>query len=100
MRKILILVIIICSNILQGQNLVPNPSFEEFDHCPIGVPDLNGNLKDWLSFRGTPDYFNKCSTIEGIYNSWGYQLPHTGLGYADVGVYQSGLPNSQEQIGV
>ncbi len=51
-------------NILNAQNLVPNPSFEEYSDCP---EDINYNKKklipeDWFSpTGGTADYYNSCS---------------------------------------
>ncbi len=100
MKKIIIFASLILQGILHAQNLVPNPSFEEYEHCPTGVPDLDGNLKYWKSFRGTPDYFNKCSGIIGFHNPWGYQQAHTGRGYVGLGGYQGTILNLREHLGV
>lgn len=88
------------SAMLQAQNLVPNPSFEDTLGCPQGVPDLDGTCKFWESWRGTPDYFNNCSNNEGFYNSWGYQVAHTGQAYIGLLSYQITSPNWREQIGI
>ena len=82
-----------------SQNLVLNPSFEDTLGCPEGVPDLDGICKDWVTFRGSPDYFNTCSSNEGFYNTWGYQPAHIGQAYAGFGVYQITISNEREHIG-
>lgn len=76
-----------------AQNLVPNPSFEEYLDCPEFF-DSAIPFHDWVAnwtvpTWGTPDYFNECSIIEPINsgvdvpsNCIGYQLAHTGQGYA------------------
>jgi hypothetical protein len=55
-------------------NLVPNPSFEEYDLCP----DEQGQVyraKYWNSFGNSPDYFNSCSPL------WEYSTPNNLIGY-------------------
>lgn len=78
-------------------NLVPNSSFEEFINCP-GLEDSSrfiNYMPPWFSPNyGTPDFLNSCnnSTIPVIgvpYNGGGYQLAHTGNGYADFAWEQS-----------
>jgi len=76
-----------------GQNLVPNPSFEEFTDCPYGPGWTDGLLIDWNSWRYTPDYFNVCSNDMQSYagvpaNLLGIQTPITGDGYS--GLYTFG----------
>lgn len=48
---------------LIGQNLVPNPSFEEYSSCPSN--DGQSYFADWWSKYSntfsTPDYYNVCS---------------------------------------
>jgi hypothetical protein len=86
-----------------GQNLVPNPSFEEYTECPEGYPDLDGNLNDWMSFRGSPDYFHNCSSLNGYQNNWGFQQPHSGAAYAGVITYSATgamPPLSREHLGI
>jgi hypothetical protein len=95
---LLLLAIAFCG---RGQvNLVPNPSFEDTLGCPNGVPDLDGVCKNWVTFRGSPDYFNTCSSDKGFYNSFGYQPAHTGKAYAGLGEYQVTISNAREHIGV
>jgi len=102
MKKVIIIsFLFFIAFVLKAQiNLVPNPSFEDTLGCPNGVPDLDGVCKNWVTFRGTPDYFNTCSNNEGFYNSWGYQQAHTGNAYAGILEYASYDYNWKEQLGV
>lgn len=87
----------------EGQNLVPNPSFEDTLGCPEGYPDLDGKCSEWMSFRGTPDYFHNCSPMNGYNNWWGYQEPHSGESYAGIITYSvSGAmpPLEREYLGI
>jgi outer membrane protein OmpA-like peptidoglycan-associated protein len=69
------------------QNLVRNPSFEEYNHLPAYIGDAPGSIKDW-SFAGeggSGDYFHtnaigmKCRTTG---NYFGSETPHSGIAYA------------------
>lgn len=74
-----------------AQNLVPNPSFEEYSDCPTKPAQLN-ELLYWFNpavhpgLGGTPDYFNVCaspsSNVDVPNNFGGYQLAHSGMGYS------------------
>jgi hypothetical protein len=99
-KRYCLFILLLTCKICNAQNLVPNPSFEDTLGCPFGVPDLEGKCQYWHSFRGTPDYFNTCSSNEAFSNSWGYQAAHTGQAYAGFGTYQVTVPNSAEQLGV
>lgn len=91
-----------------GQNLVPNPSFEEFFDCP----STNSNMvdcKDWANSGAsntTPDYFNVCGANGlGIPNiDFGFQYAHRGDGMSGVITYvweqSPGWPDYREFIGV
>ena len=64
------------------QNLVPNPSFESYTACPSTLDQLNYSV-GWASYRGSPDFYNTCSTALGIpSNGLGYQPAATGNAYA------------------
>jgi hypothetical protein len=75
-----------------GQNLVPNPSFEEYDYCPpsqgqiyVATPWFDPVSPDTNDLQGGADYFNVCGTgIESQVpeSSFGFQYPHTGNSYA------------------
>ncbi len=100
LRKIAVVVITFNFSLLNAQNLVPNPSFEEYTSCPIGVPDLEGKCNNWTSFRGTPDYFNNCSYEIGFNNPFGYQVARSGTAYVGFGNFQKTITNLREQVGV
>lgn len=74
-----------------SQNLVLNPSFEEYFDCPKGFSFFHRNVKHWsIPNNGTTDYYNSCSDQMGNNNFFGTQKPKTGEGYAGIYVYQSG----------
>jgi hypothetical protein len=65
-------------------NLVLNPSFEDFSTCPtINTPFLTDF---WFSPNiATPNYFNACSIDMGVpSNIVGYQLARNGIGYGGI----------------
>ena len=79
-----------------GQNLVPNPGFEEYFGCPNGSNQLD-RCKSWKRIGGgTPDFFNACAVNPwepDVPNTWnGYQNSHSGDGMA-------GFYASQRQYG-
>lgn len=83
-----------------AQNLVPNPSFEEYIDCPWSCCDLDLNCVNWYSFSETPDYFNSCSeyTAGVPFNPWGHQFAITGNAYAALVTYSSIAENIREYI--
>jgi outer membrane protein OmpA-like peptidoglycan-associated protein len=77
---------------LLGQNLVPNPSFEELSRCPHSFStDKNDFIvPGWESpSNGTPDHFHGCSWGEADvpFNWAGSANAHTGKGYAGIYVW-------------
>ena len=50
----------------------------------------------WTNTISVPNYYNVCSQIVGYYNIRGYQLPRTGVAYADFSSYYE--PNPNERI--
>ena len=80
-----VLAVILQINNANAQNLVPNPSFEEYDYC---WPEIGAIMKDWDSYSGSPDYFHVCVNSQfGVpNNSFGYQEPVSG-GAAYCGIY-------------
>jgi len=100
MRKlILIILFIITQGITSGQNLVPNPSFEEYSECPFQNGQLPFALPwftDLYHFGPLPsgingsssEYFNMCdSTTGGTAHIYLIQKPRTGYGMAAFGTY-------------
>ncbi len=77
---ILILHFAFCISVF-SQNLVPNPSFEEYSNCPNDDFMLPN---DWYTCSLTPDYCNACDTTNGCgvpANGFGYQEAADGKGY-------------------
>jgi hypothetical protein len=104
--KIMIFVLILRMFSLIGfaQNIVSNPSFEQYTICPDGnneVPYCIG----WYNFGKSPDYSNSCSSIIGPpYNmGTGFQYAHTGIGMVGLITYQwqfgPDWPNYREFVG-
>lgn len=74
------------------ENMVYNPSFEEYSICPqridaIGI--MEGVDAWWQPTRGSSDYFNPCGGRECLTprNKMGNQPPHSGEAYC--GIYCS-----------
>ncbi len=84
------------------QNLVPNPSFENFDTLPCSANWGGGGCPiNWNTpSQGSPDYFNHYSNQLPYYgvplNSIGFQYAKSGVAYAGIFAYevdiQSQLP--------
>jgi len=91
------------SAILNSQNLVPNPSFEEYYECPDGIIQTN-KIKDWIININSADYFNSCANSQsGVsvpQNSFGYQIPATGNAYCGLYVYaETQIGDVREYLG-
>ncbi|MBI4929553.1 MAG: T9SS type A sorting domain-containing protein [Bacteroidetes bacterium] len=110
--KKLLYIFLFFSYSLFGQNLVPNPSFEQFDTCPNNIAQLNHaipwfNPSDNQNISGSSDYFNSCyNNYPNFYNAdvpsnfIGNQNAKTGVAYAGFYVYGSYFPNAKEYIEV
>lgn len=104
MKKTAILfAFILNAGLMNGQNLVPNPSFEDTTSCPDNLSQIDRAF-GWQSYRITPDYFNACSLPGGYsgvpLNQFDYQYPRSGNAYA--GLFCLYLPtlNAREYIGI
>lgn len=89
MIKILLISFLFFNSIVLGQNLVPNPSFEDTVSCPSGTNDPNA-VALWFNPTGaTPDYYNSCaSNGSGVpSNDWGYQFAEDGNAYIGIITY-------------
>jgi OOP family OmpA-OmpF porin len=100
----IIICLLLCCSQLKAQNLVPNPSFEDYNNCPSSIS--NGypiayspayhnfpTALYWVTpLITTPDYFNICDTTKQGHgvpdNSAGFQIPHSGNAYAGMGIWQ------------
>ncbi len=86
---------------VKAQNLVSNPSFEEYYNCPYNFSNSFNDCKEWFSpNQGTPDYMNVCvdtvipyNTMDVPKNGWGYQYPRTGGAYFGIGCYTTNPGN-------
>lgn len=90
MKKLLLLLFMVVYSFtyLKAQNLVPNPSFEEYSSCPnteCGISLATG----WYSAGYTPDYYNSCASWpNGVpQNSVGYQYPSSGTAYIGIAAW-------------
>src|SRR5690606_1183313 len=87
------------------ENLVPNPSFEQYDSCPRMVGGYDDfYVSQWQKCNGTPDYINRCATETTLVsvpcNAWGCQEPATGNGYVGViGLGPSSVETYREIVG-
>lgn len=81
-----------------GQNLVRNPSFEDFNSCPKELDNIERDVPYWSRpTGGTTDYFNKCSPNLGVPTNFnGSQATQYGGGYA--GLYLSAPNDYREYI--
>ncbi|MEE9361514.1 MAG: OmpA family protein [Cellulophaga sp.] len=75
--------------LVSAQNLVRNPSFEDYTKCPKHLDDFNNFVANWSTASyGTSDYFNSCSDIMGVPKNFnGYQNADFGNAYAGLYVY-------------
>lgn len=87
-----------------GQNLVPNPSFEDTVSCPVSLSEINATTYWFNPNIHSPDYFNSCSDTSEFYsvnvpnNYFGYQNARTGIAYAGIGI--AGYNGTREYIGI
>ncbi|MDX2361255.1 MAG: T9SS type A sorting domain-containing protein [Crocinitomicaceae bacterium] len=104
MKNLLVLMILGLSYVAVGQNLVPNPSFEDYSLCPVGEGEISES-QGWSTYSLTPDYYNSCSvgTDVAVPSNWaGFQIPASGEAYAGFGTYFSqswGVTDIREYVG-
>lgn len=107
MKVFLLLTFLIFSNLF-AQNLVPNPSFEEYTTCPY-LYDENGQYNDsrinqcryWSGTNISSDYYNSCANINdpecGVPTSSG-QFPKSGQAMAGIALMNSYGSNCREYL--
>ncbi len=85
--RLCVLFLASCS-ILNGQNLVPNGSFEEFNRLPCSLNEflVQDLLKNWMQpIPATTDYWNTLSDTDCFLNPTSYDLsPRTGQGMVGI----------------
>lgn len=74
--------------VAQGQNLVPNPSFENLVSCPTSFGELSVAVSWGSPTWGTPDYFHVCN---GSGNFVGIPIHYLGTQYARTGNAYAGF---------
>jgi hypothetical protein len=103
MLKAAVLFYILIFSTLMGntQNLVPNPSFEEYTICPDGISQIK-RASEWSGYRITPDYHNACNTNSVVSVPYslagGFQEAKQGVAY--VGYHQYSSNGHTEALGV
>jgi hypothetical protein len=77
-----ILILWLTINFCFAQNLVPNPSFENYVSCPTTFNQIY-LCQDWRSFGVAPDYYNFCGAgaVSVPQNNYGFQYAVTGNAY-------------------
>lgn len=101
MRYLLLPLLVLSIGAAQAQNLVPNPSFEEYTDCPWNFGQW-ADVVDWTSpYNTSADYFNACAGTGAAVvplNSMGDQHPAEGEGYMGIYTYALGDPTYREFI--
>jgi hypothetical protein len=80
--------LLFCVNLF-AQNLVPNPSFEEYEDCPYDMtlyPQKELIPQWYMPNRGTSDYFNSCTNLQvSVPNNFmGNLWAYNGKAYAGI----------------
>ncbi len=84
-------------------NIIPNPSFELMDTCPVGV--MGYTLLNWFSpTDGTPDQFTVCASGLGArsvpQSDWGFQYPKEGNAYGAIYLCDPIMDSIREYIAI
>lgn len=104
------LILLFITSATMAQNIVPNPSFEEFvDGCPA---TFNGTTAlGWERWAESPDLFSTCVNPQNFndslgwvpWNGFGYQWPSDGESYVGLSAHgqvgQDWSQNYREYIG-
>jgi gliding motility-associated-like protein len=102
LNKPLLILFILIGSLAFGQNLVPNPSFEDYDDCPLHPTyEMNNQISNAIGWNhpttlGTSDYFNSCADDANIWTSVNVPNAFTGFqqaqdGSAYLGFYAYGF---------
>ncbi len=86
----------------ENQNLVPNPSFEAKNHCPVIIANFNSAVQTWNGY-GSVEYYHECGLNgAGVPDNWyGNIHPHgDGEAYAAISLWAEQFANFREYISV
>ena len=88
MRYWLVLLFILCIPKIKAQNLVPNPSFENYDQlpCNLNLQFIQDFLVDWLQpIPSSTDYWHTSVENGCLLNPLNVnRMPHTGSGMVGI----------------
>ena len=87
---------------VMAQNLLSNPNFSAYTHCPSGVGQIDSSISWHLGTSGSSDYFNSCAPASAyshapLNSTWGYQASFSNA-YAGISSYQGVIANYKEYI--
>ncbi|MEP7171764.1 MAG: T9SS type A sorting domain-containing protein, partial [Bacteroidota bacterium] len=103
-KEIYLIILLLTCRICNAQNLVPNGDFELYSGCPGNYSEIDSALYWMNPTEGTPDYYDSCASFASGVNvpntGVGYQLAHSGGGYAGIILYHSNGGNIREYIEV
>lgn len=106
MRALFSVFLLLISTLAYGQaNLVPNPSFEDYNGCPTFASQLD-RAAPWFNPNvGTPEYFNTCATAASFISlpagtTGHFQYPRTGNGFAGFYTFSTEVQNMREYVEV
>ncbi len=91
-----VIVLFLLGVTINAQNLVPNPSFENYNLCPDFLHQIN-RVDSWnnlINHYGTPDFFHACSLTPVSWvpiNNQGSQPAVSGNGYVGIITYQDAV---------
>ena len=103
MKTILSMLFLLHLNVTFSQNLVTNPSFEDYSTCPTISNQLSFAFP-WVNptSSGTPDFYHGCSSTFGIPSycncPYAYQYANSGIGYSGIGCFGASTSNGREYI--
>lgn len=83
--------------ISEGQNLVPNPGFEDTSSCPTALDQIELAIGWSKPTSGTPDLFHSCN-FQVPNNYFGNQSAFSGNAYAGLYTYYPLIPDGREYI--
>ena len=103
MKTFVNILFLIHLNVGFSQNLVPNPSFENYTICPTTSGQLDyANPWSNPTVWGSSDYYNACSSTFGTPSycncSSVFQFPVTGFAYAGLWCFDNSVANGREYI--